>query len=213
MKLAIIGATGFVGSAVLQEALQQGHDVTAIVRHPEKLAVHPSLTAKAVSVFDEAALADVLRGHVAVISAYNPGWTNPDIQSQMIEGSAHIVNATKLAKVPSLLVVGGAGSLEVAPGVQLVDTPQFPAEWKEGALGAREVLNQLKNEKELNWRFISPAVFLEPGKRTGQFRYGDDAVLFNDDQPARISVEDLAVAIVEEITAPRYNQRRFTVAY
>ena len=213
MKLAIIGATGFVGSAVLQEALQQGHDVTAIVRHPEKLAVHPSLTAKAVSVFDEAALADVLRGHVAVISAYNPGWTNPDIQSQMIEGSAHIVNATKQAKVPSLLVVGGAGSLEVAPGVQLVDTPQFPAEWKEGALGAREVLNQLKNEKELNWRFISPAVFLEPGKRTGQFRYGDDAVLFNDDQPARISVEDLAVAIVEEIAAPRYNQRRFTVAY
>ncbi len=213
MKLAIIGATGFVGSAVLQEALQQGHDVTAIVRHPEKLAAHPSLTAKAVSVFDEAALADVLRGHDAVISAYNPGWTNPDIQSQMIEGSAHIVNATKLAKVPSLLVVGGAGSLEVAPGVQLVDTPQFPAEWKEGALGAREVLNQLKNEKELNWRFISPAVFLEPGKRTGQFRYGDDAVLFNDDQPARISVEDLAVAIVEEIAAPRYNQRRFTVAY
>ena len=213
MKLAIIGATGFVGSAVLQEALQQGHDVTAIVRHPEKLAVHPSLTAKAVSVFDEAALADVLRGHVAVISAYNPGWTNPDIQSQMIEGSAHIVNATKLAKVPSLLVVGGAGSLEIAPGVQLVDTPQFPAEWKEGALGAREVLNQLKNEKKLNWRFISPAVFLEPGKRTGQFRYGDDAVLFNDDQPARISVEDLAVAIVEEIAAPRYNQRRFTVAY
>ena len=213
MKLAIIGATGFVGSAVLQEALQQGHDVTAIVRHPEKLAAHPSLTAKAVSVFDEAALADVLRGHDAVISAYNPGWTNPDIQSQMIEGSAHIVNATKLAKVPSLLVVGGAGSLEIAPGVQLVDTPQFPAEWKEGALGAREVLNQLKNEKELNWRFISPAVFLEPGKRTGQFRYGDDAVLFNDDQPARISVEDLAVAIVEEIAAPRYNQRRFTVAY
>lgn len=213
MKLAIIGATGFVGSAVLQEALQQGHDVTAIVRHPEKLAVHPSLTAKAVSVFDEAALADVLRGHDAVISAYNPGWTNPDIQSQMIEGSAHIVNATKQAKVPSLLVVGGAGSLEVTPGVQLVDTPQFPAEWKEGALGAREVLNQLKNEKELNWRFISPAVFLEPGKRTGQFRYGDDAVLFNDDQPARISVEDLAVAIVEEIAAPRYNQRRFTVAY
>jgi putative NADH-flavin reductase len=213
MKLAIIGATGFVGSAVLQEALQQGHDVTAIVRHPEKLAAHPSLTAKAVSVFDEAALADVLRGHDAVISAYNPGWTNPDIQSQMIEGSAHIVNATKQAKVPSLLVVGGAGSLEVAPGVQLVDTPQFPAEWKEGALGAREVLNQLKNEKELNWRFISPAVFLEPGKRTGQFRYGDDAVLFNDDQPARISVEDLAVAIVEEIAAPRYNQRRFTVAY
>ncbi|ACQ93014.1 NAD-dependent epimerase/dehydratase [Tolumonas auensis DSM 9187] len=213
MKLAIIGATGFVGSAVLQEALQQGHDVTAIVRHPEKLAVHPSLTAKAVSVFDEAALADVLRGHDAVISAYNPGWTNPNIQSQMIEGSAHIVNATKQAKVPSLLVVGGAGSLEVAPGVQLVDTPQFPAEWKEGALGAREVLNQLKNEKELNWRFISPAVFLEPGKRTGQFRYGDDAVLFNDDQPARISVEDLAVAIVEEIAAPRYNQRRFTVAY
>lgn len=213
MKLAIIGATGFVGSAVLQEALQQGHDVTAIVRHPEKLAAHPSLTAKAVSVFDEAALADVLRGHDAVISAYNPGWTNPDIQSQMIEGSVHIVNATKQAKVPSLLVVGGAGSLEVAPGVQLVDTPQFPAEWKEGALGAREVLNQLKNEKELNWRFISPAVFLEPGKRTGQFRYGDDAVLFNDDQPARISVEDLAVAIVEEIAAPRYNQRRFTVAY
>ena len=213
MKLAIIGATGFVGSAVLQEALQQGHDVTAIVRHPEKLAAHPSLTAKAVSVFDEAALADVLRGHDAVISAYNPGWTNPDIQSQMIEGSAHIVNATKQAKVPSLLVVGGAGSLDIAPGVQLVDTPQFPAEWKEGALGAREVLNQLKNEKELNWRFISPAVFLEPGKRTGQFRYGDDAVLFNDDQPARISVEDLAVAIVEEIAAPRYNQRRFTVAY
>lgn len=213
MKLAIIGATGFVGSAVVSEALAQGHQVTAFVRNTEKLPMHVSLTAIGLDVFNENALSAELKGHDAVISTYNPGWTNPNIRQEMIDGSAHIIQATKNADIQSLLVVGGAGSLEIAPGLQLVDTPNFPAEWKEGALGAREVLSQLRTENELDWVFLSPAIVLEPGQRTGQFRYGNDTALMNGHEPGRISVEDLAVAIIEEMSNRRFHRERFTIAY
>lgn len=213
MKLAIIGATGFVGSAVVNEALAQGHQVTAFVRNTAKVPTHANLSVIGLDIFNESALTEELKGHDAVISAYNPGWTNENIRQDMIDGSAHIVAATKNAGISSLLVVGGAGSLEIAPGLQLVDTETFPAEWKEGALGARQVLNDLKAEQTLDWVFLSPAVFLEPGERTGQFRYGKDTVLMNGQEPGRISVEDLAVAIIEEVTNRRFHFERFTIAY
>src|ERR1700753_2982657 len=130
MKIAIIGATGFVGSAILNEALQRGHQVTAIARNVDKVAPgDKNLTAIAADADDSTSLSKILAGHDAVVSAYNAGWTNPNLYNDFIKGSEAIQQAVKLSDVKRLLVVGGAGSLEVAPGVQMVDTPQFPAEW------------------------------------------------------------------------------------
>lgn len=213
MKIALIGATGYVGAALLEEALNRGHQVTALVRNPQKLPQHERLSAIAADVNDVAALTALLRGHDAVLSAYNPGWDQADIREQFIAGSQAIVAATKAAGVSRLLVVGGAGSLYVAPGLQLIDTPTFPAEYKEGAEGARQALNQLREESSLQWTFLSPAALLQPGPRTGQFRIGGEQLLMNGEQPGNISVADLAVALLDETEQPQHIRQRFTVAY
>jgi len=213
MKMALIGATGFVGSKILAEALRRNHQVTAIVLHPEKLERHPKLSPLKADVTDTGQVEAAVRGHDAVISAFNPGWTNPDIFKLHVEGSKAIQEGVRRSGVRRLLVVGGAGSLEVAPGVQLVDTPAFPPKFKQGALGAREALTLLRAEKDLDWTFISPPAFLEPGTRTGKYRTGGDQLLMDGQVPAKISVEDLAVAILDEIELPRHLRNRFTVAY
>ena len=159
------------------------------------------------------ALAAHLKGHDAVIHAFNPGWGTADIRERFIQGSQAIIAASKQADVQRLLVVGGAGSLYVAPGLQLIDTPDFPAEYKEGAEGARQALNLLKAETALAWSFISPPALLQPGARSGQFRIGGDQLLMNGDAPAQISVADLAVAIIDELERPHHLRQRFTVGY
>lgn len=212
MKIALIGASGFVGSAILDEAVSRGHSVTAIVRDTSKVAPHPQITTVAVDAQDPQALADVLKGQDRVISAYNPGWTAPDIYDQYLKGASAIVEAAKAAH-SWLLVVGGAGSLEIAPGVQLVDTPDFPAEWKQGALAARDGLTALRRESALDWRFVSPPVFLEPGEKRGGYRLGGDQVLFSGDKPAGITVGDLANAVLNEAEKPAHLRQRFTLAY
>ena len=126
MKIALIGATGFVGSAILKEALDRGHEVTAIVRHPEKLQPHAKLRPQKGDVYNNDEVARLVAGHHAVISAFNPGWSNPDIYNQQVKGTEAIIKGVKQAGVKRLLFVGGAGSLEVKPGVQSVDTPEFP---------------------------------------------------------------------------------------
>jgi putative NADH-flavin reductase len=213
MKIALIGATGYVGTALLEEALNRGHQVTALVRNPQKLAQHANLDARQANVHDVAALAEQLRGHDLVLSAFNPGWGLADIREQFIAGSRAITSATKAAGVERLLVVGGAGSLYVAPGQQLIDTPDFPAEYKEGAEGARQALNLLRDEQELQWTFLSPAALLQPGPRTGQFRIGGEQLLMDGDAPAHISVADLAAALLDEAEQPQHIRQRFTVAY
>jgi putative NADH-flavin reductase len=214
MKLALIGATGFVGKAVLNEALQRGYDVTAIARDPKKVeTASDKLTLKAADVLDIESLAVVLKGHDAVVSAYNAGWTNPNLYDDFVKGSEAIQQAVKQAGVKRLLVVGGAGSLYAAPGLQLVDSPQFPAEWKAGATAARDYLNTLKKETELDWTFLSPAINLHPGERTGKFRLGTDEPVFNEKGVHEISVEDLAVAILDELENNQFVKRRFTVGY
>ena len=212
MKIALIGASGFVGSAILNEAVSRGHSVTAIVRDTSKLTPHPQVRAVAVDAQDPQALADVLKGHDRVISAYNPGWSAPDIHDQYLKGASAIVEAAN-ATHSWLLVVGGAGSLEIAPGVQLVDTPDFPAEWKQGALAARDGLTALRRETTLNWRFVSPPVFLEPGEKRGGYRLGGDQVLFSGDKPAGITVGDLADGVLNEAETPAHLRQRFTLGY
>ena len=213
MKLALIGASGFIGAAVLQEALDRGHQVTGIVRNPAKLPQHAALNAVAGDAYNAEALAAHFKGHDAVIHAFNPGWGTADIRERFIQGSQAIIAASKQADVQRLLVVGGAGSLYVAPGLQLIDTPDFPAEYKEGAEGARQALNLLKAETALAWSFISPPALLQPGARSGQFRIGGDQLLMNGDAPAQISVADLAVAIIDELERPHHLRQRFTVGY
>lgn len=214
MKIAIIGATGFVGSVVLNEALNRDHQVTAIARNIDKIIIKDDkLKAVSVDADDSAKLAKVLAGHDAVVSAYNAGWTNPNLYNDFIKGSEAIQQAVKLSGVRRLLVVGGAGSLEVAPGVQMVDTPQFPAEWKSGATAARDYLNTLKKETALDWTFISPAANLHPGKRTGDFRIGTDNPVVDENGKNEISVEDMAVAIIDELENNRFIKRRFTLGY
>lgn len=213
MNIALIGATGFVGSAILPELLGRGHQVTVLARTPSKMAPQTGLRVVAADVLDATQVAQTVAGHDAVISAYNPGWGEPKIYALFLQGSHAIVSGVKQAGVKRLLVVGGAGSLFVAPGRQLVDTPEFPAQYKQGALAARELLNQLKAETALDWSFISPPIGLAPGARTGKYRLGaDDLLPGQGNQPAGISVPDLAVAIVDEIEQPQHVKRRFTAA-
>lgn len=214
MKLAIIGASGFVGAPLLEEALQRGHTVTAIVRHPEKITnTDPNLVVMEGDAQDADTVAQLVAGHDAVLSAYNAGWINPNLYDDFLEGSKAIEKGTQQAGVKRLLVVGGAGSLEAAPGVQLVDTPQFPAEWKAGATSARDYLNLLRQNTTLDWTFLSPAIMLVPGERTGTFRIGTEQPVFNEKGESTISVADLAVAILNEIEQPQFIQKRFTAGY
>jgi putative NADH-flavin reductase len=213
MKIALIGATGFVGSAILKEALDRGHEVTAIVRHPDKLTPHAKLHAQKGDVYNPDDLALLVAGHEAAISAFNPGWSNPDIYNQQVKGARSIINGVKKAGVKRLLFVGGAGSLEVKPGIQSVDLPEFPSEFKQGALATREALNLLRKEPSLDWSFLSPSADLFPGQRTGQFRLGTDQLLANAQGESRISVEDYAKAMIDEVEKPTHIRRRFTVGY
>jgi putative NADH-flavin reductase len=213
MKIALIGATGFVGSRILNEALDRNHEVTAIVRRTERLPVRPGLTAEKADVFDVDALTDLLAGHEAVISAYSPDQEAGDKYDAMVKGAKAIIAATKKAGVPRLLAVGGAGSLEVAPGLQVIDQPEFPEEWKPGASGTREYLYLLQKEPDLEWTFLSPAQKLQPGERTGEFRLGGDQVMVDAEGQCRVSVEDYAVAMIDELEEPRHTGQRFCVAY
>lgn len=216
MKIALIGATGFVGTAVLAELVQRGLQVTALVRNPAKLAPQAGLAIAVADAYDAETVATAVRGHDAVVSAFNPGWNEPGLYDKFLRGSAAIERAVGASGVKRLLVVGGAGSLFVAPGVQLVDTPNFtdhvPANIVPGAQAARDALAALRGNTALDWTFLSPPALLAPGARTGTYRVGGEELLMDGDKPAGISVADLAVAIVDEIQQPRHMRARFTVA-
>lgn len=212
MKIALIGASGFVGSALRKEALARNHQVTALVSHPEKIPSQTNLAAIQVDVQNETALAEKLGNHDAVISAFS-GHAQDNIYDYYVQGIRSIIAATKSAAVPRLLVVGGAGSLEVSPGVQLADTPTFPAQWQATAKGARQALVLLEQEQTLNWTMLCPSALLQPGMRTGKFRLGTNQLLIDDKGESHISVEDYAVAMMDELEKPAHARQRFTVGY
>jgi len=213
MKIAIIGATGFVGSAILNELAGRNHNITAIARNPKNTS---DAIWKSADIFNVDALAAILKGNDVVINAYNSGWTNPNIYDDFIAGSKAIQEAVKKSGVKRFITIGGAGSLFVAPNLQAVDTPDFPKEYHAGASAARDYLNILKDEKELDWAFFSPAFEMHQGittGRTGKYRLGLDNPVFNDEQRSILSVEDLAVVIADEAETPKHHQVRFTAAY
>ncbi|WP_040853418.1 NAD(P)-dependent oxidoreductase [Phyllobacterium sp. YR531] len=213
MKIALIGATGFVGKEILKEAAARGDSVTALVRNPAKVEKLGGVTAVEADALDTAALSEQLKGHDVVISAYNPGWAEPDIQAVHIKASKSITEATKTAGVKRLIVIGGAGSLYAEDGTQFVDGAHFPAEYKEGALGARQALTDLRAETAIDWSFVSPPFNLAPGPRTGKYRLGKENPVFDAEGKSAISASDLAVAIIDEAHNPKHKQQRFTAAY
>ncbi len=220
MKIALIGATGFVGAALLAEALQRGHQVTALARDParwqDKLAAAPGLQVVRADAADAAQVAAATAGHDVLLSAFNAGWGSPTLYEDFLAGSRAIVAGAKQAQVPRLLVIGGAGSLFVAPNVQLVDTEGFtqqvPPAVVPGARAARDALTDLRQETRLDWTYVSPPALLAPGERSGHYRLGGEQLLMNGEQPAGISVADLAVAVIDEIERPQHRRQRFTVA-
>ena len=203
MKVALIGASGQVGSRILAELTRRGHYVTAIARNPEKIAAGPNVTAKKGDVFDKAGLAALLKGHDAVVSSVHFTASDPKL----------LIEAVRESGVKRYFVVGGAGSLEVAPGVKLIDTPQFPAAYKAEAGKGGEFLDLLRSSvTDLDWTFLSPSAVIAPGERTGKFRLGRDQLLTHD-KGSNISCEDFAVAAVDELEKPAHVRQRFTVGY
>jgi putative NADH-flavin reductase len=161
-------------------------------------------------------VANAVRDHDAVVSAFNPGWNDPELFDNFLRGSEAIVRGVEASGVRRLVVIGGAGSLFVAPGVQLVDTDSFiahvPPNIVPGARAARDALNSMRSNTTLDWTFVSPPAFLEEGERTGTYRLGEEQLLMDGDKPAGISVADLAVAVVDELETPRHIKARFTAA-
>jgi len=202
MKVALIGASGQAGSRLLEELVRRGHTVTAIARHPEKIAAGSQVTAKKGDVYDGARLASLLGGHDAVISSVHFTASDPKI----------LIEAVRAAGVKRYLVVGGAGSLEVAPGVKLIDTPQFPAAYKAEAAKGGEFLDLLRKEPDLDWTFLSPSAMFIAGERTGKFRLGKDQLLSHE-KGSSISFEDYALALVDELEKPAHSRQRFTIGY
>ena len=203
MKIAVVGASGNAGSRIVAELARRGHTVTAIARHPEKIATLPNVTAKRGDVTDQGSLAQLLAGHDAAISSVHFLDSDP----------VKLIGAARDSKVGRYLVVGGAGSLEVAPGVRLVTTPGFPAQYKAEAEKGAAFLDLLRQEKQLNWTFLSPSALFTAGERTGKFRLGTDQLLTAADGKSWISFEDFAVALADEIERPAHIRRRFTVGY
>lgn len=207
MKIALIGATGFVGTKLLTEALDRGHDVTAIVTDPSVLPPAANMRGVQADATNADALAQAVAGHDVVISAFNPG-RDPDGT-----GTQAIIDGVRQSGVDRLLVVGGAGTLEIASGQRVIDQPDFPAEWKAGALRTAAFLDQLRAETALDWVFVSPAAHLEPGERTGRYRVGGDQLMTDAAGESRISLQDYAVAMLDEAERPAHHRARMSVAY
>lgn len=214
-KVALIGASGFIGSQLVKELLSRGYQVTAIVRSADKIKNDDkNLKVVSADVFDTDKLAEVLKNNDAVISAYNPGWTNPNIYDDTIKGYQSIIEAVKKAGIKRLQAVGGAGSLLVAPGKTVVDSGAIPDEILPGVKALALVLkDQFLSEKELDWVFFSPAGTIEPGERTGKYRLGLDNLITDDQGNSKISVQDYAKAMVDELENPKHHQQRFTIGY
>ncbi len=210
MKLALFGITGRIGSRIALEALARGHRVTAVVRDPARLPFsHELLTAVTGDVLDPAGIAAAVAGHDAVLSAIGP--TVESKAEMLVQAAVSLVAGLKRACVRRL-VVGGAGSLEVAPGLQLVDTTDFPKDLLAPALAHRDALDVYRTA-DLDWTFVSPATLIEPGERSGRYRTGTDQLLTDEKGMSRISMEDYAVAFIDEVEQPRFIRRRMTVAY
>lgn len=202
MDVVVLGASGNAGSEITRELASRGHRVRAIARKPDAIPDLPGVIRIAGDAHDAGALAERIAGADAVISALHFDVT-----------ADTLLTALRKAGVGRLLVTGGAASLEIAPGVRLIDPPDFPAEWRDFAMGGIAFLDALRPVQDVDWTFFSPAALIEPGERTGKFRLGTDTLVTDDAGVSRISFADFAIAMVDELEAHRHPRARFTAAY
>ena len=214
-KTVLIGASGFIGSAIRKEALSRGHVVKAVVRNPGRISDHhTNLEVIKGDVLEYEVVRKVCAGADAVISSYNPGWKNPDIAAETTRGYESIIRGVREAGVSRLLVVGGAGSLYVAPGKRLMDTGMIPESFLPAVKALASVfLEMLPAEKSIDWVYFSPAGNIMPGERTGNFRIGKDDMIVDDEGKSNISAEDYAVAMIDELENATHHRERFTIGY
>jgi putative NADH-flavin reductase len=211
MYIAILGATGSIGQRLVQEGLARGHRITAMARHTARLAARPALTLRDTDFKVTEELEVALRGHDAVISAVGPAPGEP--ASLVVTATRALAAACMRAGIARVMVVGGAGSLSVTPGLELLHTEQFPPAWREIALAHREALEIWRKVKELDWTVVSPAARMDPGARTGQYRTGHNDLLVDAEGQSRISTEDFALALIEELERRAHIRERITFAY
>ncbi len=213
MKLAVVGASGKIGSRIAEEALNRGHSITGIARNPDSGIKNEKISWVKADVLNTEQLASAIKGHDAVISAFGIDWLKPETFPLFSDVAKSVISAAKKSGVKRLINVGGAGSLEIAPGLQLVDTAEFPEQWKDGANEQRKSLDVFRKENELDWTFFSPAIMIEPGPRTGKFRLGKDNPVFDENGKSDISYDDYAVALIDELEKPQFIRQRFTIGY
>jgi len=207
MNAVVIGATGKTGSRIVTELLRRGHTVTAVARDVSKL--REDVTGKQNDLSDVDSIAAILTGETAVVSAYGPPYEDTD---QLIWVTERLIAAVKKAGKARLIVVGGAGSLEVAPGVTLLASGHLPAAWIPIATSHDTVLKVIR-ASDINWTYFSPAAYFEPGERTGKFRLGTNQLISDAKGESRISMEDYAIALVDELETPQHERERFTIGY
>jgi uncharacterized protein len=209
LKIVLYGATGKAGSVILKELVDRGHTVVTPARTPEKLQKLKNVTAVQDDLSDPGKIAGIVKGADAVVSAYGPP---PEDTSQIVGATDRLVKGIKQAGGPRLIVVGGAGSLFVAPGVTLRESGHLPEEWIPIVDAHIQVLNNLK-QSSIDWTYLSPAAFFEPGERTGKFRLGKNDLIAGADGKSSISFQDYAIALVDELENPQHRNDRFTVGY
>ena len=215
-KITEIKKKGIVGTQVVKELANRGYSVNALARNTSKIEESENVKAIAVDVYNTSELAEILKGNDAVISAFNPGWTNPNIFEDFLKGAESIEKAVEESGVKRFITVGGAGSLYIAEGLQLIDTPEFPAEIKPGAEAARQYLEMIKKNEVLDWTFFSPAIEMHQGTagvRKGTYRTALENPVFDESGRSVLSVEDVAVALVDELENGKFVKQRFTAAY
>jgi len=210
MKVVLFAASGVIGRAVLQEALKRKHEVTAAVRRPEELDIsHERLRAVSVNILDPASVESAARGHEAAISAYGPEHGN---ERELLAAAASLVEGLAAAGLSRLIIVGGAGSLRTESGEMLMDTEQFPPGVRPLAAAHADAY-EIYSGSALDYSYASPAAVIQPGRRTGMFRIGLDQLVVDENGESVISVEDYAVAIIDELEEGNFSRARFTVAY
>jgi putative NADH-flavin reductase len=202
-KIAIIGATGRAGSQLLEEALRRGHSVTAIARDTSKIGQRAGVVTRDVDALDASALQAAIAGHDVVISAAH---------FATLPASA-VVGSVKKAGVKRLLVVGGAGSLLLPDGTRVIDSEGFPEAYKAEASAGAAFLGKLREEKDLDWTFLSPSAEFVEGERTGTLRFGQDDLLVSSEGRSWITFADYAIAMLDEVETPKHVRQRFTVGY
>jgi len=214
MKVLLFGASGAIGGQIATELLDRGHQVTGVSRHASSDDLgNPNLTTTEGDATDPGTVARLAPGHDAVASAIGPVRGSSDNPQELVAAAKALVDGLRQAGVPRLVVVGGAGSLEVSPGVRVIDAPDFPPAWKPAAQAHIDALAVYRTVSDLDWTFISPAGLIGPGERTGTFRIGGDQLLNDAEGNSRISIPDYAIAFVDELEQGNALRRRITIAY